>query len=132
MSDTTEKELREARADIACLLERCERGDSFHRPRFTGISSTALVRYAITGRQPNPPDNWLAEYPRDADDLASCYRAFERLPPHRKTDEVRAMLTAFTDYVEDRYPGAGGKVLTLIEAEKFAADRKAAADRQTS
>lgn len=93
--------------DIKFLLDRQERAGSrsFGGGRDTGISSNALVRYAYleyTGL--SAPD--ISEYPEDPPDLAACFRAYAKLPRHRKSVEVTILLAAFADRVADKYRDA--------------------------
>mgnify|MGYP000385529175 CR=1 FL=1 len=90
--------------DISFLLERQDKAGSFScgEGRDTGISSNALVKYAYleyTGI--SGPDK--SKYPSDPPDLAACFRAYMKLPLHRKTVDVAILLAGFADHVGEKY-----------------------------
>ena len=74
-------------ADVAYLLQRAgNAGHYAYNPRRDfGASSNSLVNYAYTGLEPT-------EWPRDRSDYAACVRAVRKMPRHRRTRQVLAML----------------------------------------
>ena len=85
------------------LLARTDAANVYrpdHRPRWTGTSSNALVRYAFGGDAPAS-----GEYPMDPSDLAACYRTVWRLPDHLRPRDgwVADMLHRYRVAVESRY-----------------------------
>lgn len=92
----------ELEAEVAFLLERADRASFWwvvEETRSIGISSTALVHFAFTGRQPDD-----SQFPRDPSDLASCYRALRRMPAHlRERVESSTVMERYRSAVEARY-----------------------------
>ena len=75
------------RADVAYLLNRAAAAGHYkYDPRRDfGASSNALVNYAYTGIEPT-------QWPSDRSDYAACVRAVRKMPRHRRTPDVLAML----------------------------------------
>lgn len=77
-------------ADIDFLLARTMRAGSVSfggsDQRDTGVSSNAIVRFAYTGEHNGK------SWPLDKSDYAACVRAVRKLPRHRRTPEVMALL----------------------------------------
>ena len=76
--------------DVRFLAERADGANKcsfMDYERDTGVSSNAIVRLAYGGEPPHKH-----ELPSDKQDLMACQRAFNKLPEHRKTVEVRAAL----------------------------------------
>lgn len=106
-------------ADIVFLLRRIRgwrRGsaEATAAGRDNGVAADALVRFAYGGARP-----LLDEYPHDADDLAACIRAFDRMPAHRRgapnagwlfsiapTGAIHKLILDYGWHVEARQPGA--------------------------
>ena len=75
------------RADVAYLLQRACNAGHCHFPPFRdyGASSNELVVYAYAGVEPST-------WPFDRADYAACVRAVRKMPRHRRTPQVLAML----------------------------------------
>ena len=76
-------------ADVYYLLQRAAGAGHlrFDAQRDYGVSSNALVAYAYTGVEPT---EW--QWPSDRSDYAACVRAVRKMPRHRRTPQVLAML----------------------------------------
>ena len=76
-------------ADVVYQLQRASGAGHvrFDSQRDCGVSSNAIVRYAYTGLEPT---EW--QWPSDRSDYAACVRAVRKMPRHRRTRQVLAML----------------------------------------
>ena len=85
------------RADVAYLLNRAAQASySKNDPwRDYGISSNAIVQYAYTGLEPTV-------WPSDRSDYAACVRAVRKMPKHRRTPQVLAMLLEAKRQLQDK------------------------------
>jgi len=77
-------------ADVAFWAQRALKANSCSLSdggRDTGVSSNSIVAiaYGICGLCDQ-------EFPMDADDLAACYRAWNKLPSHRKNQAATQAL----------------------------------------
>jgi hypothetical protein len=82
------------------LLQRASKAGtvSFSAGRDTGISSNALVAFAITGVEPGED-----QYPRDPADLAACYNAQRGAPAHLQA-RMQPLIEKYRARVAERYP----------------------------
>ena len=83
-------------ADVAYLIQRASGAGHlrFDAQRDYGVSSNALVLYAYTGVEPT---EW--QWPSDRSDYAACVRAVRKMPRHRRTPQVLAMLGKAKEHI---------------------------------
>lgn len=87
-------------------------GTSHAGPRDYGISSNAMIEYALGGPYPD-----ASEFPLDPSDLAACERAYRSAPEHLKP-RMRPVLVCFRMSVEKEYPDATARVLKCVDSEE--------------
>jgi hypothetical protein len=102
-----------APSEVAFMVARHQaraRGSFHGSDRCWGVSSDALADYSL-GLRGAPTRR---DYPFDPSDLAACERTFRMAPEHLQ-QVMRPVLDLYRAAVEERCPGAIGRVTRFIE-----------------